>query len=348
MLKNMDYIKNKYLVKYNILHLKYYIIYIMPAIPKYNQRSTNDLNYAKRRVVDAEKKGIAKLISPGMKDITNGDAQKIAEKILEYLDEVMILIQKAYAYFNEVNMEDFTQYNLRNTGDIPKVFAIIIIISKFISKILNLAKKLRNVINFVDPQTIESLKNKLEELDYLGGSFKENLLSQFIIYIKTIAGDELTEESYISETESIVSDLDSIISDLTDDFGSDFGSDVTERSDDFGSDVTERSDDFGSDETGQSTGRRTASTARTRRFTIGKNIYKMYKGIVNKFLRDASELYNILINSIDDYNQARIQQDEVLSERKNEISREYAGSGRVYSVGNKYAEQMYNSQGLYK
>jgi hypothetical protein len=74
----------------------------------------------------------------------------------------------------------------------------------------------------------------------------------------------------------------------------------------------------------------------------------MYQWIVNKFSRDASELYDILNNAIDNYNEAKVNPEEVLSKRKEMMNREYIGSGRTYSVGNKYAEQLYNSQGLYK
>ncbi len=333
----------------------------MPSVPKYNQRSTSDLNYAKRRVIDAEKKGIAKLVSPGFKDVTNGDAQIIAEKIVEYLDEIIILIQKSFGYFDDVQYVDGTIYELKNISDAPKVFSILILLNKIAVKTLSLSKKLRHVIKFVNSSTIETLKNKLADLSELVDIYLMDVLATFISDLNVRA--TLGTENFNKEVESIVSDLDSAESEdasqldlwdpnawfddtelgfldnlagavrdaigVADDDESSFQTAIEESKDD----VREGLNKF--------------KQPRTKQY-VGKKSVKMYQNITEKFQDNISEVYEILIDAIDSYNEARIETDEVLDDRKDIIKKKYTGSGLVYSVGNKYAEQMYNSQGLYK
>lgn len=339
----------------------------MPAIPKYNQRSTSDLNYAKRRVVDAEKKGIAKMISPGVKDITKGDAQKIADKILEYLDEIILLIRKNFGYFIDVEYVDGTRYELKNINDAPKVFVILVLANRFAIKALSLSKKLRHVIQFVNSSTIESLKEKLDELSEYVGKYITNILASYISdqRVKAILGEKET----IDEVESIISDLDSAESedasqlDLWDPNAWFNDTEIGFLDNLAGAirDVIGPGDD---DESSLNSGFQTAIEDEQiedvvlegldrfrqprKKKSVGKKSVKMYENLTYNFQKNLQELYDTLTVVIDTYNQARVNTEEVLSERNNVIKTKYSGSGRTYSVGNKYAEQMYNSQGLYK
>ena len=340
----------------------------MPSIPKYNQRSTDDLNYAKRRLVNSEKKGIANLISPSLKDVTSGDAQKIAEKILEYLDEIMILIQKTFGYFDDVQYSEGTRYELKNISDAPKVFSILIIANRICLKALSLSKKLRHVINFVNSSTIENFKNKLVELSDLVDVYIGDVLNTFLsdLQVRAILGTN----DFASEVESIISDLDSAESedasqlDLLDPNAwfndTELGfldnlagaiRDAIGVADDESSESsssgfqTAIGDEESKDDVQEGLNR---FRQPRRRRNVGRRSIAMYQNVASKFQDNISELYNILIDAIDSYNQSRIQPDELLTERKEKMNREYIGSGRVYSVGNKYAEQLYNSQGLYK
>ena len=338
----------------------------MPSIPKYNQNKTNDLNYAKRRVVDAEKKGIANLISPGIKDITRGDAQKIAEQIILYLEEIRILMEKSFGFFDDIEYADGVKYELKNIDFAPKVFALLIIINKFTLKTLSLSRKLRYVIKFVNLSTIEELKNKLVELSDSVDAYLIDLMREFISDLKQRA--VLGEKEFIDEVESIVSDIDSSVSesenasqlDLWDpnawfaDTELDFLDGLAGAIRDAigpGDDESSVGSDF---ETAISQGRDVVREGLDRfrqprrKQYVGKRTSEKYEKLAEKFQMDISEVYNILMDAIDSYNEARVKPEEALSERKEMMNREYIGSGRTYSVGNRYAEQLYNSQGLYK
>jgi hypothetical protein len=238
-----------------------------------------------------------------------------------------------------------------------------VIISKITEKALLLSKKLRHVINFVNPDTIEQLKNKVVAMDEAVGSYKYNILDTFIN--EALRSSNIKQ--VINDAESIVSDMDSIESDESEN-ASQFDLwdpnawfDDTELGfldnlagaigDVLGPGDDESSvDDFETARSSRSSRSSFRPTIRYPKQTIrkGRASAGRYKVLATIFQSTMTELFNVLIESIDSYNQARVNTEEALSERKEMIKREYIGSGKTYSVGNKYAEQLYNSQGLYK
>lgn len=320
----------------------------MPSIPKYNQRSTDDLNYAKRRIVNLEKQGIAKLKgSP----IIAEDADKIAELLIKSIEDLVVLIQRLFGFLENVE-EWFSgganafDWNILNAGDRPRVIGLAITSNLQLKRIIRLANTFRKVFNFTSPSNIQKLREVASEF--------ESIVEPYIEIIMSVLKRPPTFDP--SDIGSVVSDLSQDLIDENDDYDpfdvdnwlNDATRDFVEHGIDLLRDYIGPQDDDDSD----------FQTARSRRSTRsfqpfitfqGETDQKQFKKIQKEIQTNVNDFFKIFNFIFNNYNEARNSIQQQLETRKEEIKEEYTGgSKRVYSVGNKYVEQMYNQSGMYK
>ena len=148
----------------------------MPTIPKYNQRSTSDLNYAKRRVVEAEKEGIAKLIGRTSREFQ--DANKLAELLIKSMENLIVLIQRLTGFIElgesltddlDLDLEfNLASWDLVNKNNYPKVVGLIVSTNLYLKRIVALVKEFQKIFNFTSPINIQKIKDIYDGFfDYL-------------------------------------------------------------------------------------------------------------------------------------------------------------------------------------
>lgn len=289
----------------------------MPTIPKYNQRRTNDLNYAKRRVVEAEKKGIAKLLNRS--GVEYEDANKIAELLVKNMEDLVVLIQRLTGFIEigESLTEDLdlalewnlTSWELIDKINYPKVIGIIVASNLSLKRIVSLVLQFQKVFNFATPLNIQKIKDMYDNfIEYL--NIYNSVSSQLLSSYKNIR-NEINDD-----------DVRSVISDLSDD-----------------------SDD--SDSTNMPLSVNVSASTISLPNALEQLNEKNFKKIRREIQTNMQMLERIFTYIFDNYNEERVQPEQMLAERKNIISEEYIGSGKTYSVGNKYSEQLYNTSGMY-
>lgn len=338
----------------------------MPSIPKYNQRSTDDLNYAKRRVVNLEKQGIAKL--RGQSSLVGEDADKIAELLIKSIEDLVVLIQRLFGFLEEFEewflggRFTMTDWNILNVNDRPRVIGLAITSNLQLKRIVRLANIFQKVFNFTSPSNIQKLKELVSEFDAIVEPYKEIMLSVLKKPpsfnpndVRSVVSD-LSDELFFDDSDVASSvgdydpfDVDNFLGDAARDFidhGIDLLRDYIGPQDDDDSDFQTARSRRSSRSSRSSSSRSSASSQfLTQGATDEKQLKKIQREI-EKNIDNFFEIFNFIFNN---YNEARTQLQQQLETRKEEIKEEYTGgSKRVYSVGNKYAEQMYNQSGMYK
>lgn len=332
----------------------------MPAVPKYNQRSTNDLNYAKKRVVEAEKEGIAKLLNRSA--IEYEDANKVAELLVRSMEDLIVLIQRLTGFIEigeglsgdlDLDLEwNLASWDLVDRNNYPRVVGLIVATNLSLKRIVGLAKQFQKVFNFATPLNIQKIKDMYDSfIDYL--NIYNSVSSQLLLSYKDIR-NEINDD-----------DIRSVISDLSDDLSENASQFDIYNPDNWIDDRTRGFIEYGidllqdyinpDDESETSSDFQTALSSRSSRssrsskprITLEQFNEKNFKRIRREIQTNMKILERIFTYIFDNYNEARVQPEQTLAERKKIISEEYIGSGKTYSVGNKYAEQLYNTSGMY-
>lgn len=334
----------------------------MPTIPKYNQRSTSDLNYAKRRVVEAEKEGIAKLLNRSA--VEYEDANKIAELLVKSMEDLVVLIQRLTGFIEigeglsgdlDLDLElNLTSWDLVDRNNYPRVVGLIVATNLSLKRILGLAKQFQKVFNFATPLNIQKIKDMYDSfIDYL--NIYHSVSSQLLLSYKDIR-NEINED----DVRSVISDLSDDLSENASQFDiynpDNWFDDRTRGFIEYGIDLLQDyinpDDDDESDfQTAPSGSSSRSSNSKKKkpkpRITLEQFNEKNFKRILREIGKNIQTLPRIFEYIFDNYNEARVQPEQTLAERKKIISEEYVGSGKTYSVGNKYAEQLYNTSGMY-
>jgi hypothetical protein len=326
----------------------------MPSIPKYNQNSTNDLNYAKRRIVNLEKQGIAKL--KGLTVVAE-DADKMVDLLIKGIEDLVVLIQRLFGFLG--NLEEMFpgggtafDWELLNPLERPKVIGLAITSNLQLKRIVRLAMSFKKIFNFTSAEKMQRLKNTVEDF--------ENIVEPYIEIIMSVLKKPPTFDA--NEVGSVVSDLsqDLIFDDETEDYDpfdvdnwlNDATRDFVDHGIDLLRDYIGPQDDDDSDfQTARPPRSRASSHSSFQPFLTfqGETDKRQYKKINDEIKKNVNELFRIFNFIFNNYNEARNALQEQVKSRNEEINQEYTGgSKRVYSVGNKYAEQMYNQSGMYK
>jgi hypothetical protein len=329
----------------------------MPSIPRYNQKSTNDLNYAKRRIVNLEKQGIAKL--KGLTVVAE-DADKIVDLLVKGIEDLVVLIQRLFGFLE--NFEEMFpgggiafNWELINPLERPKVIGLAITSNLQLKRIVRLAISLKKIFNFTSAEKMQRLKNTVEDF--------ENIVEPYIEMMMSILKKPPTFDA--NEVGSVVSDLsqDLIFDDETEDYDpfdvdnwlNDATRDFVDHGIDLLRDYIGPQDDDDSDfQTARPPRSRASSRPSRPSFQPfltfqGETDKRQYKKINEEIKKNVNELFRIFNFIFNNYNEARNALQEQVKSRNEEMKQEYTGgSKRVYSVGNKYAEQMYNQSGMYK
>lgn len=335
----------------------------MPTIPKYNQRNTSDLNYAKRRVVEAEKEGIAKLLNKSA--IEYEDANKVAELLIRSMEDLIVLIQRLTGFIElgeslsgdlDLDLEwNLASWDLVDRNNYPRVVGLIVATNLSVKRIVGLAKQFQKVFNFATPLNIQKIKDVYDSfIDYLNiyNSISSQLLLSFNDVRNQIDDDDVR---------SVISDLSDEISENASQFDiynpdnwfSDTERGFIEHGIDLLRDYINPDDDDESDFQTAPSGRSSrssssrSSSSRNRPNILEQFNEKNFKKIRREIQSNITLLNRIFNYIFDNYNEARVQPEQTLAERKKIISAEYVGSGKTYSVGNKYAENLYNTSGMY-
>jgi hypothetical protein len=319
----------------------------MPSIPKYNQRSTSDLNYAKRRVVRAEKKGISQL-RVNMYSPENAD--KLAENLIRLFEEINVLMFKMLGFFNARTFRfDIDDDRFR------KIIAILAVMNKLINRAYQMMKSLVKMTNFVSFENMEQLKKYVEEFRTSYEQSFGAIFPSLVQYLQTIRNAEyLRFDEYINDIDDTITELSdnsNFVDDETDEFaGFDMFDDEDEKNDVDEDDslvVNESPSRF--DEISTSDGsrrsRRSGRSGRSRRSNISDvtdpfmemtkdNFVSQFDKLLNNILTKSIYLINKFETAYSSYNPSRT---------------EYPSSTeKTYSVGNRRSDELYNSQGLYK
>jgi hypothetical protein len=336
----------------------------MPSIPRYNQNSTNDLNYAKRRIVNLEKQGIAKL--KGLTVVAE-DADKMVDLLIKGIEDLVVLIQRLFGFLG--NLEEMFpgggtafDWELLNPLERPKVIGLAITSNLQLKRIVRLAISFKKIFNFTSAEKMQRLKNTVEDF--------ENIVEPYIEIIMSVLKKPPTFDA--NEVGSVVSDLseDLIFDDETEDYDpfdvDNWLNDTTRDFVDHGIDLlrdyigpqdddTDESSDF---QTARPPSSRSSRSSRSsgpsgsfQPFLTfqGETDKRQYKKINEEIKKNVNELFRIFNFIFNNYNEARNALQEQVKSRNEKMKQEYTGgSKRVYSVGNKYAEQMYNQSGMYK
>lgn len=317
----------------------------MPSIPKYNQRSTNDINFAKKRVVNLEKEGIAKLT--GQPVILSEDANKLAELLIKSIEDLVIVIQRFFGFLENVIEfnDDFSNFdwNLLNRNDRPKIIGLAVTSNLQLKRIVRIAKTFQKIYNFASPNNIQKLKDTLEDFENIAETYMEIILTVLNNPPEVDDDDISSIVSELSEELFEPTDYDSTNNFSTaDDLLTEYNPDESEN--DSVSSLT--SDDISS-LTSRSSSRRRLFRPRAR--ITGYANEKQYNKIKREVEKNINDLFKIMNFIFDNYNEARNQLQIKMQQRENELEKEYVGSGykKTYSVGNKYAEQLYNTSGMY-
>lgn len=314
----------------------------MPSIPKYNQRSTNDINFAKKRVVNLEKEGITKLT--GQPVILSEDANKIAELLIKSIEDLVVVIQRFFGFLENItefntDFENF-DWNVLNRNDRPKIISLAVTSNLQLKRIVRIAKTFQKIYNFASPSNIQKLKDTLEDFENIAETYMEIILS-VLNNVPEIDDDDIS---------SIVSELSEELFEYSDSDSTDNFSTADDLLTEYNPDESET--DTVSSITSDNISSLTSSSRRTFRPRVRITGYaneKQYNKIKREVGKNINDLFKIMNFIFDNYNEARNQLQIKMQQRENELEKEYVGSGykKTYSVGNKYAEQLYNTAGMY-
>ena len=326
----------------------------MPSIPKYNQRSTDDLNYAKRRVVNLEKQGIAKL--RGQSSLVGEDADKIAELLIKSIEDLVVLIQRLFGFLENVE-EWFSgganafDWNILNVNDRPRVIGLAITSNLQLKRIIRLAKTFQKIFNFASPNNIQKLKEVVSNF--------EDIVEPYIEIIMSVLKKPPSFEP--DDVRSVVSDLSQDLIDENDDYDpfdpnnwlNDATRDFVEHGIDLLRDYIGPQDDDSDFQTAMPGSSRSSRSSRSsfQPFITfqGETDQKQFKKIQKEIQTNVNDFFKIFNFIFNNYNEARNSLQQQLESRNEKIKEEYTGGlNPVYSVGNKYVEQMYNQSGMYK
>jgi len=377
----------------------------MPSIPRYNQKSTNDLNYAKRRIINLEKQGIAKL--KGL-TVNVEDADKIADLLIRNIEDFIALVQRFFGFIDDkvstyqsgVDQIITHEFQLLNQKERPRVIGIAIASNLLLKRIIRLARGLKKIYNFTSPEKIQTLKDLVNDFD--------DVHQTYLWIIENVVEVVPFEDEYEDDVSSVISELSiprvggsnplsrQVMTPLglpappnigipgssrapsrassrassrapsrassrasSPEFVLDnvaFGTPVprsrasSSRSTSPGGTVTDFSPSSSSSSSMESffgVPEGFFNVPYTAEI-VEKGLFEEYQKIRTEVKKNVVEFFKIFNFIFDNYNEARNVLQEQAS-RKQEIKQEYTGgSRRVYSVGNKYAEQMYNQSGMYK
>jgi hypothetical protein len=134
----------------------------MPTIPEYNQSATEEagLTRAKRRVIKSMESGIVKLTEKPDVDLTSGEADDVATRLISQFEDLTALFRQINAYFGSGEGGDIF---LDQPSDIVKAFGVVIVSAKLIARILRIAKSLVPMMRYMDLGVLSDLKAVQQE-----------------------------------------------------------------------------------------------------------------------------------------------------------------------------------------
>lgn len=130
----------------------------MPTIPLYSQYATDDLNRAKRRIIEAEESGIAQLTFKPIFDLSDGGADKIVDELLKLFEKLKLRLFDIRIEARRAD-DDVGGVPLEITDLLPNIERAV----ADSNKIVKLAGKLVNDIQYASLSKIEDLKRVLRE-----------------------------------------------------------------------------------------------------------------------------------------------------------------------------------------
>jgi len=141
----------------------------MPSIPNYNQGATEEagLTRAKRRVIGFMEQGNLKLTERPAVDLTNGQAEVLAEEAVKQMEEITSTLRQGNIYFEALSTEgEDAVFVVDRYIDAKKVLKFVIIARKLAIRLIRDLKRLLrgNSISYIALGTFADLQTAWEEL----------------------------------------------------------------------------------------------------------------------------------------------------------------------------------------
>lgn len=129
----------------------------MPTIPEYNQWATEEagLTRAKRRVIKNMESGIVKLTEKPAKDLSDGQADVIANQLITQFEDLTALFRQIVAFFG---LGEGGEIYLDQSSDVVKAMSVVIMSVKLVARIARSAKVLFPVMRYMDLGVLSDLK----------------------------------------------------------------------------------------------------------------------------------------------------------------------------------------------
>ena len=288
----------------------------MPSIPNYNQGATEEagLTRAKRRVIGFMEQGSLKLTERPAVDLTNGQAEVLAEDSVKQMEEITSTLRQGNIYFEALSKEDEDDdpvFVVDRYTDAKKILKFVIIARKLALRLIRDLKRLLkgNSISYIALGTFADLQTSWDEL----GEILETT-TRYLVNID-IEIDAKLEEELNTEMETL---------------------DKIERERDSDDDDDEEEEEL-----------RDTVSGLQRRIKTTRNFSKIsgFSGLVDLLLASFKEIQMIMGKLKSNFNQARQQRVSAPEEIPDEKS---GGRFRkpLYRIGNNVMGAMYELDGL--
>jgi len=134
----------------------------MPTIPDYNQWATEEagLTRAKRRVIKNMESGIVKMTEKPARDLTNGQADVIANQLITQFEDLTALFRQIVAFFGS---GEGGEIYLDQPSDGVKAMSVVIMSAKLVARIFRSTKALVPLMRYMDLGILSDLKAVQEE-----------------------------------------------------------------------------------------------------------------------------------------------------------------------------------------
>jgi len=134
----------------------------MPTIPDYNQWATEEagLTRAKRRVIKNMESGIVKMTEKPARDLTNGQADVIANQLITQFEDLTALFRQIVAFFGS---GEGGEIYLDQPSDVVKAMSVVIMSAKLVARIFRSTKALVPLMRYMDLGILSDLKAVQEE-----------------------------------------------------------------------------------------------------------------------------------------------------------------------------------------